>query len=131
MKETFVKLALSGLAYFSDIRTMIHAVLFLIVVDWITGIYASFKSKEEFKSYRLKRTIEKFVFYSLAIIVASILEIEFIDFANIDRIVAGYIALTEVKSIFENITKITHVKIFDAIWNLIKNQYNQSRHGKH
>lgn len=131
MKDTIVKLFLSALAYFSDLQPMVYAVLAFVFIDLLTGLYASWILKIPIQSSRLRKTVEKFVFYIIAIVCANVLEKEFLDFANIDRIVAAFIALTEVKSIFENITKITGLKIFDAIWHLIKNQYKQSRNEKH
>ncbi len=123
------KALLACLAYFADIRNMFHAVLVFMAIDWITGVYASYKfrtkGKSWFTSFKLRRSIEKFVFYVMAIAVAHILEVEFMDFANLDRIVAGYIAITEVKSIYENISKIMGVDLFNDLWQIVKNQFNQ------
>jgi len=124
----FLKLMLACLAYFSEIKNLFHAVLVFMAIDWLTGVYASYKSrtvgKQWFTSYKMRRTVEKFAFYMIAIAVAYIFRIEFIESVVLGKIVAGYIAITELKSIFENISKIMGVDLFNNIWLLIKNQFN-------
>lgn len=134
----FVKLALATLAYFAEIQNLFHAVLVFMAIDWVTGVYASFKLRTKdiytingvqrknpwFKASKMRYSIEKFVFYMLAIAVAFVFRKEFIEGIYLAKIVAGYIAITELKSIFENISRIMGVKIFNEIWGIIKNQFN-------
>lgn len=124
-----IKLLLACLAYFSDIKNLFHAVLFFMAIDWLTGVYASYKLREKgkswFTSFKMRRTIEKFVFYMLAIAVAYVFRQEFFEDLMLGKIVAGYIALTEMKSIYENISRIMGVNVFNEIWIVIKNQFNR------
>lgn len=136
--QIIIKLVLAGLAYFAEIQNLFHAVLLFMAIDWVTGVYASFKLRHKtietsneniykvswFVASKLRRSVEKFVFYMLAIAVAFVFRKEFIEGIYLAKIVAGYIALTEIKSIFENISRIMGVKIFNEIWGIIKNQFN-------
>jgi len=120
------KLLLACLAYFYDIKNLFHAVLVFMAIDWFTGVYASYKLRQKgkswFTSFKMRRSIEKLVFYMLAIAVSYIFRIEFMESIPLAKIVAGYIALTEIKSIFENISKIMGVQLFNDIWIIIKDK---------
>lgn len=126
-----IKLFIAIMAYFADVANMFYAVLFFMVVDWIMGIYSSWKFREKGKAWflpsKLRKSIEKFVFYMLAIIVAHVLMKELIEVDSLTQIVAGYIALTEVKSIYNHISKVLGVEIFNKLFEIIKNQF-QSKH---
>lgn len=121
------KILLACLAYFADVKNLFHAVLVFMVIDWITGVYASYKLRTKgvswFTSYKMRRTIEKFVFYMMAIAVSYIFRVEFLDSIPLGKIVAGYIAITEIKSIFENISRIMGISLFNEIWLIIKDKF--------
>lgn len=121
------KLLLACLAYFAEIQNLFHAVLLFMVIDWITGVYASYKTRVKgqawFTSYKMRRTVEKFVFYMMAIAVSYVFRIEFLETIPLGKIVAGYIAITEIKSIFENIGRIMGVKLFNEIYLIIKDKF--------
>jgi phage-related holin len=103
------------IAYFSPIQALFHVILFFIVVDWITGVYSSYKCNVQITSFKLRATIEKFVFYNIAVMITFVFQKELFFNFNLANIVAGYIAVTELKSIFENIFKITKLDILSAI----------------
>jgi hypothetical protein len=121
------KLLLAGLAYFAEIKNLFVAVLIFMALDWVTGVYASFKHRTKgecwFTSSKMRRTVEKFVFYMMAIGVSFIFRVEFIESIPLGKIVAGYIAITEIKSIFENISKIMGVQLFNELWLIIKDKF--------
>jgi len=106
----------------SPVRDYIHLVLILIFLDLITGTYASIKASEPFSARKLRHTVEKFVFYALAIISAYILQSIINDGVELPRIVALYIGATEVKSIYENISRITNRDIVSIAWIAIRDK---------
>lgn len=110
-----IKLLLSCIAYFSPISFIIHAVLILILFDFLTGVYASHKTKVKIVSNRFRNTIEKFVFYSVAILLSHVFQVSFADWSNLTMIVGGFIALTELFSIYENISTITKLDILSIV----------------
>lgn len=118
----FIAVIIAALA---PIATVINLVLLLIVIDLFTGTYASIKNKEPFSARKLRYTVEKFVFYSVAIIAGYILQIIFFDAINVAQMVAGYISLTESKSIYENISKILKTDILKEVWKLIKLKFDK------
>ncbi|GFD75534.1 hypothetical protein KUL118_10760 [Tenacibaculum sp. KUL118] len=94
--------------------------MLLIVVDFITGAYASLKLQIPIKSERIGHTISKFVIYNLVIISAYFLEKHIVNEVPFLKIIAGFIAITETKSILENYNKIYGVNPFKALHSLLK-----------
>lgn len=114
MNETFVNIA-AILAYFSSVAALVQIVLIFVALDFISGVYASYRTKQNFVSHRLRKTIEKFVFYSISIIIAFMFQLEFASWCNLAQIIAGFIAGTELLSIYENVTKITGLNLKDKV----------------
>jgi hypothetical protein len=79
----------------------------LIILDLVTGIWASVRRNEKISSYGIRRTVSKTLAYELAIIASYIMEQQFLLGIPVVRVVAGLIAATEFKSLLENITSIT------------------------
>lgn len=82
----------------------------LIMFDFVTAIFATFKTKEKITSSRASRTLVKLVVYGI-LASASVLVDRFIleqgqIFADL---VLGFIAVTEFISILENIGKMGYV----------------------
>ncbi len=91
------------------IKPMMIAVSVLVVADFFTGIYAAKKEKKPITSTGFKKTVAKTLMYQMAIIVAFILETYLLEGIPIVKVVAGLIGLTEGKSFFENMHRITGI----------------------
>ncbi len=111
--------------YLTPISNYVHLVLVLIFFDLITGSYAAIKEGEAFSAKKLRHTVEKFVFYALAIIAGYILQQIIDDGSELARIVALYIGSIEVKSIYENISRITKTDLVALLWDLIKEKMEE------
>lgn len=120
LENFFIKIFAFILLYLSPISNYVHLVLILIGLDLISGSYASIKEGQKFTARKLRCTIEKFVFYAIAIIVAYILQQIISEGTELARIVALYIGATETKSIYENISRITHTDLVEIAWGVIK-----------
>lgn len=105
----------------SPVNAVMVTIVFLIVVDFITGSYASFKHHIPIRSSRIGHTISKFFIYNLVILAAFFLEKHIVNEVPFLKIIAGFIAITEIKSILENYNKIYGVNPFKALINFIKN----------
>ena len=105
----------------SPIKAIMITMVFLIIVDFITGAYASYKRKIPIRSHRIMNTISKFVIYNLVILAAFFLEEHIVNEVPFLKVIAGFIAITEIKSILENFDKIYGVNPFKALINLFKN----------
>lgn len=95
-------------------------IAFLIVVDFITGAYASVKNNISISSERIGHTISKFFIYNLVVLSAFLLEKYIVEEIPFQRIITGFIAIAEIKSILENFNKIYGINPFKAFIKLIK-----------
>lgn len=93
---------------------------FLIFADLFTGIWKAIKNKEQITSRKMSETVSKMVLYQLAIIVAFVAETYIFFGIPITKVASGYIASTEIKSIFENIGTITGIDLWEKIKSLLK-----------
>ncbi len=108
------------LALLAPVRAVMITMIFLIVVDFITGLYASYKDKIMIRSDRIAHTISKFFIYNLVILASYFLEKHIVDEVPFLKIIAGFIAITEIKSILENFNRIYGVNPFKALVNVLK-----------
>ncbi|RBW59442.1 hypothetical protein DS884_06800 [Tenacibaculum sp. E3R01] len=108
------------LALLSPLNGVLTTMMFLIMVDFITGAYAALKLQIPIKSGKIANTISKFFIYNLVIISAYFLEKHIVNEVPFLKIIAGFIAVTEIKSILENYNKIYGVNPFKALLNLLK-----------
>jgi phage-related holin len=115
-----VKLFTFIVLWLSPISNYVHLVLVLIFIDLITGSYAAIKEGQPFSARKLRNTVEKFVFYAVAIIAGYILQQIIDDGTELARTVALYIGATESKSIYENISRISKRDFLYLIWEAIK-----------
>ena len=108
-------------AYLSPIQAIFFAVWFLLFVDLLTGVWKSIKNGKRLTSSGLRSTVEKVFFYSLSIVVLWVVDKTFFNSCiHLPEIIGGYVALTEVISIFENIAEITGQDFYLKVQNLIK-----------
>lgn len=115
------KIKLLGLAIFGALAP-IHPVMLvtgaLIFIDLGCGIWRAKKRGENIDSSGLRRTITKLFAYQVVIVTGYMIEtvimVGFLDLP-ITKIIASFIALTELKSILENISIITGIDFWTAI----------------
>jgi hypothetical protein len=116
MRNWLMGIVLSGIAVLAPIKPMLMTAMILLLIDLITGIWAALKRQEKIESAKLGRSITKFFLYNLAIITGFLMETYMsIDFIPLVKISCALIALTEGKSIFENISSITGVNFLDKL----------------
>lgn len=119
------------LFYFYPISPLVHAILILFVIDWITGVWKSHLVKRRFTSYRLQKSVRKLSSYVIAIIVAHIFDdMVMHNSLHLANITAGYIGFTEIKSIYENLSQISGddllLNIAKDISTRVKEKFNKS-----
>lgn len=97
----------------------------LIFIDLVMGIWKSKKKKEKITSRKLSHTVTKLVLYLLAVVVCHIVDTQFLTLdwlpATSTQLVAGFLAVIELKSIMENISDILGIQL----WEWIKNKLNR------
>jgi len=120
----FKSIVLLIASFLAPIATVIFAVLFLIFVDLVTGILASIKEKAAITSSAMSRTIAKTFVYCTTIIVTYVVHKYLLvgfDFP-IESIVSGFIALTEMKSILENMDRISNHSVLKDLIIIFSNE---------
>lgn len=118
------KIIIIGIAFIAPVAPAILAVYFLILVDLITGLLASKKEKQHITSSGLSRTIGKVLIYSTTIIVSFVVHkylLAGFEFP-IESLVSGFIALTETKSIFENLDRLSNNQFLKDLIVLLSNE---------
>ncbi|EDP72843.1 hypothetical protein FBALC1_17117 [Flavobacteriales bacterium ALC-1] len=118
--EKLIKFTFWLLTLLSPLHGVIITMIFLIIVDFITGSYASFKKHIPIRGSRIAHTVSKFFIYNLVILAAYFLEKHIVNEVPFLKIIAGFIAIAEIKSILENYNTIYGVNPFKALVNLIR-----------
>jgi hypothetical protein len=108
MKSALWLLLLSTFAVLAPIKAMLVTAGVLVFMDLLTGIWASLKTGIPISSNRLGRTVTKIFVYQLAIICGFLTERYLVDdMLPFAKIAAGYVGITELKSIYENLSRIS------------------------
>lgn len=97
------------LIYITPIHQILITVYLLLSFDLLSGITKAVKLKQKITAAKLKLSVIKFVYYSLAIIAAFQIDTAMIhpDSLLLTRIIAGYITWVEFQSLIENVSIIT------------------------
>ena len=101
------------ISYFSPAIPLLASIGFFVFADFITGVLAARKRGEEINSKRARQTIPKGLGYMLAIMTAHVFEEHFVQGLEVMKIVAGLIAVIEMKSLDENIKDLTGKSLFN------------------
>lgn len=103
------------LAFIAPVQAILIASLSLVLIDAVVGVWASVKERKKITSHKLRRTLVKSIAWMVAILVGHVMETYMIDGVPVVKTVAGLIAITEGKSIFENLYRITGVNFWQMI----------------
>lgn len=116
MTQKLTALAMSIAMVFMPIKATLITVMVLTVADLISGIMASRKEGKKITSSGLKRTIIKTTVYELVVMLGFLTE-QFMtgDALPIVKILAGFIGLTELKSVLENVERISGMSIIKML----------------
>lgn len=117
------------LAYVAPVQNFLITVAVLVSADVVTGIWAARKRGTGFKSSALKRTVNKMVFYPLAIILSHEMTRTFFSdvpvVENLTYMVSLFICVVEFQSNIENIGTITGIDIWSRIKGYIGAKLNK------
>lgn len=111
MKEKIQNYLLPGLAslwgVLLPVKPLLYGTIAIVFIDLITGIWKAIKIKEKITSRRMRETIGKLAIYLLVILGGFAADNMASDGAPaIAKVLAGAIALVEIKSVAENASKI-------------------------
>lgn len=106
--------------YFSPTFPFVLIVGFFVMVDTITGVLAAASRGDVVTSKRFRQVFPKYIVYALAVLVAHVIQKQFLpDFAAM-KLIAGLVAYNELMSIDENIKDITGFSLFKSIIKKLK-----------
>ena len=112
-----VKAAFWLLVFTRPAHEAMLAVVVMVAADLVAGVWAAKKRGEKITSYELRRTITtKIMPYQFAILCSWLVEQQFLGAIPLMKATAGFIAVAEMKSIFENLGQITGLDF----WTFIK-----------
>jgi len=121
MYGKLIKILTFILSYFAPIAAIVNVMLIFILVDFLSAIWAAKKNNIAIESHKMRKTIVKLFWYTAAVLMAHMMETEFnLQFAHMAQIVGGFVCMVEIKSVFENITKITNEPVFLKIYKLFE-----------
>jgi hypothetical protein len=120
------------MACWSDVHVLFMLTFALLFVDNIVAVYRAFRERVKgvqwFDRSRMRKTIEKFISYAMAIVVARIIEYIVGSDFGLYKFVAGYIAIYEGISIFSHLGHITGYTLFADIVDWLKNHVNWKKY---
>lgn len=121
IKEWAFAVGISLLAFFAPIHGLLLAVFILLLIDVGVEIAATFKNKEVVVAKSLRAFVLKLIMYEIAII-SSFLVSHFMmnDVFPIQNLIATVCGLIELKSILENLDKMSGEPIFKSIIRTLK-----------
>ena len=120
--DFFMKLTLWFLAILVPLYDVAGALILLIAIDLITGIVASVKVKENFQWAKIFNTLLKVFIYCMIVIASWVVESKIMPAIPFMRLVAGFLALTELRSILYNFKTIFGIDVWDYIRSAIKRE---------
>jgi|TARA_R110001592_G_scaffold74779_5_gene226877 phage-related holin len=120
--DFFMKFVLWFFAILVPLYDVAGALIILIIIDLITGIIASIKKSAPFQWSKIFNTFNKLIIYCLILLAAWVIESKIIPSIPFMRLVAGFLALTELRSILENFKDIFGIDAWDYIRAAIKRQ---------
>jgi hypothetical protein len=120
---TIKYLLIALLSFFAPIQTLIFAVLGLILLDTITGVYKAYSLNEEITSHRFGNVVSKMLMYNIAIMSGYLVQFLFgIQAFHLAQIVAICVGLTELKSVAENVNAVTGIDIWKYVVTYLNRQ---------
>lgn len=121
--DFLMKLGVWFLAILGPLYDVAGALILLIIIDLITGIIASIKNSIAFKWSKIINTFNKLMIYCLILLAAWVIESKIIPAIPFMRLVAGFLAMTELRSILGNFKAIFGIDAWDYIRAAIKRQH--------
>jgi len=100
-------------------KPLIVGLFIFLLLDLITGIRKASINKQAITSLGLRKSLSKFLEYSIAILASQVFTFIFKLDITLSYYVALFIATIELKSIFENISETTGINLWKFVRKLI------------
>ena len=119
--ELIVRVFVAVLAVFSDAKTLLHAVLFLIVIDQVIGVTYALKEKQF--CWKVFNKVYRQVLIYIAVILAAFVYERYLlgsDAIYFTKIMAALVGFQEVSSSYLTFAKMTGIQVFQKVFDKIK-----------
>ena len=118
--------------YISPIHAFLVTIYILLFFDLITGIAKAVKTNDRITSKRMRDSVVKFIFYSIAVFISFQVDKTLLSDSSLilTRLVGGYIMLIEFQSNIENISSLTGVDIWMAVKEKVINYFTNDNKKK-
>jgi len=136
IKGFFWLLILQYLAFISPLKSFFHIVIFLVVFDTITALFALYKQEGSFSAFydkwtskRAMNTVKKAIWYSLLGVMMFILGSGIGEAELMKKVSLGLVGYIEGKSCIENIDKILGTNIWELLSSFLKDKFLPKKEG--
>lgn len=136
IKGFFWLLILQYLAFISPLKSFFHIVIFLVVFDTITALFALYKQEGSFSAFydkwtskRAMNTVKKAIWYSLLGVMMFILGSGIGEVELMKKVSLGLVGYIEGKSCIENIDKILGTNIWELLSSFLKDKFLPKKEG--
>lgn len=118
--EWWFKIGFWLTAIIAPITDLIGGLFILIIIDFITGLAAAKKQKRSIRASEMSNTVRKLFLYFPVVLAGHLVDYLFLPELPILKITSGFIAMTELKSIFENFNDVFGLNIWSYFRRAIK-----------
>lgn len=119
--EWILRIVTVILSIFSEARMILHAVLFLILIDQIFGVMYALKNNQ-FSWKVFNKVYRKVITYILVILAAFVYEKFLLSAEAIyfTKVMAALVGFQEISSAYLTFAKMTGVRVFETIFEKLK-----------
>ena len=118
--------------YITPIHSFLVTIYILLFFDLITGVALAIKLNNRITSKRMRDSVVKFIFYSIAVFISFQVDKTLLYESSLilTKLVGGYIMLIEFQSNIENISSLTGVDIWMAVKEKVINYFTNDNKKK-
>lgn len=127
IRTVLIKIVIATLSLLAPLQESIIAIGFLISVDLIMGLTASYIGNIKLTSARLKNTAVKMLVYNLLLISSFICEKFLIPFVPMTKIALAFLGTVEITSLGESFHKITGVSFIKYVKRYVNEKLNSTK----
>lgn len=119
-------LAASVVSYFEPLKTVLVVMLVLVAADFVSGVWASRKSRIACSSRRLRKSFSKMAIYLLVMVLLFMIEdATESEWIGLNKFIAWAICMIEFISILENCYVITDLPVLKRIVRAIRGKSSE------
>ena len=127
IKTILIKISIAVISLLAPLQESIIAIGFLITVDLVMGLIASYRNNIALTSSRLKNTAVKMLVYNLLLISSFVCESFLIPFIPMTKIALAFLGTVEITSLGESFQKITGISFIKYVKTYINERLNNTK----